>query len=122
MRRMRPAAMRCPHALVALALLASCTGESLRLTAGREPSALLITNLEGDTLEDCRLVVDDAQLGMWIASVEEIRPSQTVTLPWNTFTSGDEPMPAYIGVKVERVEAICYLQRSKAGRTVALVF
>jgi hypothetical protein len=83
-------------------LIGWCAGgkseDLLKVSAGRGPTEITITNHEATALRDCKLHVEDSSGTSWVASVErDLDPSASVTVAWSDFWSNDQPMPGYIG-------------------------
>ena len=80
----------------------------LKLTAARGGGGLSFTSGEAHRLTECSLVVTGAS-GEWSAEYKgPLMPSETHQIAWSSFTQSGEPMPAYLGRELKRVNVACY--------------
>lgn len=70
----------------------------LRVSAGRSPLAVSLTNQEDAPLRACLLRVIDAAGTTWSVRLsQDIAPRETLSVLWSDFHAAGQPMPGYIG-------------------------
>lgn len=88
-----------------LAIIGAMAGEPgssgdpiLKISAGRGPLAVSITNREESALSDCIATITDPDKTVWTAVVDgNIAPLQTAVVPWSRFYSANgQVMPNYL--------------------------
>jgi len=91
----------------------------LNFTATKGLLSASITNRENSPITDCELYVQDAQGVRWtVTSTKWIKPLETATFEWSSFTAQGQPMPGALG-RDRGVYVSCLVTGSQERRTAA---